>query len=157
MIILGAKSCFATRLRELIEDRNISQARLAKALNTTPQAISSYVNKKTTPDYDMRHTIAVLFGVSTDYLLGVKHEKKEVAVMAREILNDEQVEQEILKLQESPFVKLANRERRVRNKRRMYLYHLRQLEKKGKELTEAGVTMEVLGGMETESDEALGG
>ena len=54
--------------------------------------------------------------------------------MAREVLTDEQVEREIAQLQESPYVKLANRERRVRNRRRMYLYGLRQLEKKGKEL-----------------------
>lgn len=67
--------------------------------------------------------------------------------MARESLTDMQVEQEIAKLQESHYVKLANRERRVRERRRMYLYSLRQLEKKGKALEEAGVTMEVLNGM----------
>ena len=67
--------------------------------------------------------------------------------MARETLTDLQVEQEIAKLQESPYVKLANRERRVRERRRMYLYHLRQLDKKGRALEEAGITMEVLNGM----------
>ena len=67
--------------------------------------------------------------------------------MARETLSDMQVEQEIARLQESPYVKLANRERRVRERRRMYLYSLRQLEKKGKALEEAGITMEVLNGM----------
>lgn len=67
--------------------------------------------------------------------------------MARETLSDQQVEREIARLQESPYVKLANRERRVRERRRMYLYSLRQLEKKGKALEEAGITMEVLNGM----------
>ena len=67
--------------------------------------------------------------------------------MARATLSDMQVEQEIARLQESPYVKLANRERRVRERRRMYLYSLRQLEKKGKALEEAGITMEVLNGM----------
>lgn len=67
--------------------------------------------------------------------------------MARETLSDQQVEQEIARLQESPYVKLANKERRVRERRRMYLYSLRQLEKKGKALEEAGITMEVLNGM----------
>ncbi len=71
--MLSAKSYFAERLRELIDNRNISQARLAKAMNTTPQAISSYVNEKTTPDYDMLCNIAEFFGVTTDFLLGVKH------------------------------------------------------------------------------------
>ena len=64
--------------------------------------------------------------------------------MANEVLTDAQVEQEIERLQDSPYVKLANKERRVRNRRRMYLYGLRQLEKKGKALAEAGVTMESL-------------
>lgn len=73
--------------------------------------------------------------------------------MAREVLTDAQVEQEIARLQESPHVKLANRERRVRERRRMYLYHLRQLEKKGRALEEAGVTMEVLNSMCDEAAE----
>lgn len=72
--------------------------------------------------------------------------------MARECLSDMQVEQEIARLQESPHVKLANRERRVRERRRMYLYHLRQLEKKGKALEESGITMEVLNNLAEEGD-----
>ncbi len=67
--------------------------------------------------------------------------------MANSVLTDQQVEEEILRLQASPYVKLANKERRVREKRRMYLYHLRQLEKKGKALEDAGITMDVLNGM----------
>lgn len=62
-------------------------------------------------------------------------------------LTDAQVEQEIARLQQSPHVKLANQERRLREKRRMYLYSLRQLEKKGKELEQAGITAEVLRSM----------
>lgn len=62
-------------------------------------------------------------------------------------LTDEQVEMEIARLQQSPHVKLANQERRLREKRRMYLYGLRQLEKKGKELERAGITPDVLRSM----------
>ena len=60
--------------------------------------------------------------------------------MAGVCLTDEQVEQEIERLQKSPYVKLANKERRLRERRRMYLYNLRQLEKKGRALEEAGIT-----------------
>lgn len=67
--------------------------------------------------------------------------------MAREHLTDEQVELEIARLQNSPHVKLANQERRLREKRRMYLYNLRQLEKKGKELERSGLTADVLRNM----------
>lgn len=67
--------------------------------------------------------------------------------MANKILTDEEVEMEIARLQESPYVKLANKERRLRNRRRMYLYSLRQLEKKGKALESSGVTNEILDAM----------
>lgn len=59
-------------------------------------------------------------------------------------LTDEQVEQEIEKLQGSPLVKLARKEERIRYVRRQYLYTLRQYEKKGKELAKSGITMEIL-------------
>lgn len=62
-------------------------------------------------------------------------------------LTDAQVELEISRLQNSPHVKLANQERRLREKRRMYLYSLRQQEKKGKELEAAGLTADVLRSM----------
>lgn len=64
--------------------------------------------------------------------------------MCKDFLTDEQVEKEIKKLQESPLVKLAKKEERLRYKRRQYLYGLRQYEKKGKDLAEAGITMEML-------------
>ena len=67
--------------------------------------------------------------------------------MARDVLTDDQVEAEIARLQNSPHVKLAEQEKRLRNRRRMYLYGLRQLEKKGKALADAGITPESLRSM----------
>ena len=64
--------------------------------------------------------------------------------MAREIITDEMVEEEILRLQSSPLVKLARREEAIRNRRRQYMYQLRMYEKKGKALEAQGVTMEEL-------------
>jgi hypothetical protein len=64
--------------------------------------------------------------------------------MAREIITDEMVEDEILRLQNSPLVKLARREEAVRNRRRQYMYQLRMYEKKGKQLEAQGITMEEL-------------
>jgi hypothetical protein len=64
--------------------------------------------------------------------------------MAREIITDEMVEDEILRLQNSPLVKLARREEAVRNRRRQYMYQLRMYEKKGKALADQGITMEEL-------------
>ena len=65
----------------------------------------------------------------------------------RDYLTDEQVEREIERLQDSELVRLAKKEEYVRNRRRQYLYSLRSYEKKGKELTESDITMEVLDSM----------
>ena len=73
--------------------------------------------------------------------------------MAREFLTDEQVEREIERLSNSEAVKLARREQRIKYRRRQQLYTLRDLEKKGKALMDAGITMEMLDDMDHEYDE----
>lgn len=73
--------------------------------------------------------------------------------MAREFLTDAQVEEEIERLRESPLVKLARRERRLQYKRRQFLYSLRELEKHGQKLQSAGITLEILDGLENETQE----
>lgn len=64
--------------------------------------------------------------------------------MAKEFMTDELVEEEILRLQNSPLVKLARREEAIRNRRRQYMYQLRMYEKKGKALEAQGITMDEL-------------
>ena len=64
--------------------------------------------------------------------------------MAKEFISDEMVEEEILRLQSSPLVKLARREEAIRNRRRQYMYTLRMYEKKGKQLEAQGITLEEL-------------
>lgn len=70
--------------------------------------------------------------------------------MAKKVLTDEQVEKEIERLLESPLVKLAKKEMRIRYKRRQYLYTLRNLEKHGRELQESGITFDILDSIEAE-------
>ena len=62
--------------------------------------------------------------------------------MAKDFLTDEQVEIEIARLLASDEVKLAKREMRIKQKRRQYMYSLRSMEKRGKELSQHGITME---------------
>lgn len=59
-------------------------------------------------------------------------------------LTDEQVEQEIARLSKSPMVALARKEQRIRYQRRQTLYNLRNLEKRGQALAEAGWSPELL-------------
>lgn len=64
--------------------------------------------------------------------------------MPREIMTDEMVEEEILRLQASPHVKLARRAEAIRYRRRQYMYQLRMYEKKGKALEAQGLSFEDL-------------
>lgn len=74
----------------------------------------------------------------------------------KEFLTDEMVEEEIERLQNSPLVKLARKEERIRYARRQYMYTLRAYEKKGKQLEKEGITLEYLyeisNGCESEED-----
>ena len=66
------------------------------------------------------------------------------------ILTDEEVESEIDRLNKSEHVRLARKELRVKYKRRQYLYQLRNLEKRGRNLQKAGITFEMLDSMEND-------
>lgn len=62
--------------------------------------------------------------------------------MSRECLTDMEVELEIERLLNSDEVALAKKEVRIKNKRRQYMYSLRTMEKRGKELANQGITLE---------------
>lgn len=62
--------------------------------------------------------------------------------MAKELMTDEMVEIEIERLLQSEDVKLAKKETRIRLKRRQYMYSLRCMEKRGKQLAKQGITLE---------------
>lgn len=67
-------------------------------------------------------------------------------------LTDAEVEREIERLRCDENVKLAKLEERVRYKRRQVLYTLRLYEKKGRELAAAGITADILRGLEEERE-----
>ena len=73
--------------------------------------------------------------------------------MANEILTDAQVDTEIERLNASRYVKLARKERNVRYARRRYLYDLRRLEQRGKQLAKEGYTLESLEALIIREDE----
>ena len=61
---------FPLRLKQLRENKGLSQDGLGKLLNTTQQTINNYEKGKREPSQDMLQKIADIFKVSTDYLLG---------------------------------------------------------------------------------------
>jgi transcriptional regulator with XRE-family HTH domain len=60
---------FGDVLRNLLEERNITQKQLAKFLNVAPSTIGSYVLNNSEPDFIMLKQIARYFDTSIDYLL----------------------------------------------------------------------------------------
>lgn len=57
------------RIRNLREDRDLTQTQLAKILNTTQRTYSRYENADSTIPLEMLIKIADFYNVSTDYLL----------------------------------------------------------------------------------------
>ena len=72
---------FGLRLRELREKKRLSQQQLADWLGLTRSSISNYENNTHTPPADTLVRLADIYGVSVDYLLGVKNDRKRVLVI----------------------------------------------------------------------------
>ncbi len=81
---------FGNRLRQLREDRGLSQLDLSKHLNIANSTLSLYEAGKREPDYDTLQRLADYFDVSTDYLLGRSEYKKPPTDLA-EIIKEESV------------------------------------------------------------------
>ena len=62
---------FASRLKQLLEEKKVTQKALAEYLGITRQAVSQYVLGATKPNTDLIIATAQFFSVSADYLLGI--------------------------------------------------------------------------------------
>lgn len=67
---------FHKRLRNLIEENDITQKKLAADLNIAASTVSSYVQGVREPDFSILLRLADYFHVSTDYLLGYSTQQK---------------------------------------------------------------------------------
>lgn len=63
---------FAERLKELREERGLSQRGLAKELDVSQPAIARWENNLQTPNIDIAILVAKYFKVTSDYLLGLE-------------------------------------------------------------------------------------
>lgn len=79
---------FGENLKKLRKGRNLTQQELGDRVGLTKAVVSKYENGMGEPSFDVLLRIARLFGVTTDYLLGMP-ESKTVNVSG---LTDSQLE-----------------------------------------------------------------
>ena len=65
------KNKFSIRLKELRENKGISQKQLAQELGYTQVCISRWESGNRQPEIDDIIAVALFFNVTTDYLLGL--------------------------------------------------------------------------------------
>lgn len=105
---------FGDNLRELIEERDLTQKELAKQLNIAPSTMGSYVQNTREPDFDTLKLLASYFNVSTDYLLDyqlnqtVSHQENDLLRIFRSLSN---TQKDICIEQCKAFVKINYREK----------------------------------------------
>jgi transcriptional regulator with XRE-family HTH domain len=66
----GNNMDFKDRLKEIRQEKGLSQTELGKIFNLSKQTISSYENDGSFPNQDTLNKLADYFDVSVDWLLG---------------------------------------------------------------------------------------
>ncbi len=64
--------CLSVRLKELRTSKNMTQAQVAQIVGVTRAVISAYETDIRQPSYDVLIRLALLYGVTTDYLLCIE-------------------------------------------------------------------------------------
>ena len=68
---MDVKRRFATRLKQLREEKGLSQAQLGEKIGVSRGSISFYENESRIPDIEVLEKISLFFEVPSDYLLGL--------------------------------------------------------------------------------------
>jgi hypothetical protein len=71
IILFSGESCMYRRLRDLREDRDLTQKELAKLLSFTTSAYSKIERGERTLTAEVLIDLSNFYNVSTDYLLGI--------------------------------------------------------------------------------------
>lgn len=80
---------FGLRLKELRKKKGLTQKQVGKILHVSSKSVSGYEHNIVTPSIDSLKSLALLYGVTTDYLLGL-NDRKSI------IINCKTPEQELL-------------------------------------------------------------
>ena len=68
------KTIFSTRLKELRNEKNFTQRKIAELMNVSQVSYLHWEQVKTQPDIENIVKLCQLFDVSADYLLGLENE-----------------------------------------------------------------------------------
>ena len=68
------------RIRDLREDKDLTQKQLAEKLEVSPSIVSGYETGDRTPSLENLLALAKLYNCSTDYLLGMNAEEPSIAI-----------------------------------------------------------------------------
>ena len=63
---------FSERLKELRQEKNLSTRALAQAIGVSNSVISKWEKGQRVPSIDNLYNLAVFFGVSSDFLIGLQ-------------------------------------------------------------------------------------
>lgn len=63
---------FSVHLKQLREAKKLTQTQVANYVGVSRSVISAYENDMRYPSYEILIRLSTLFGVSTDYLLGIE-------------------------------------------------------------------------------------
>lgn len=104
---------FAARLKELRTTARWTQRQLAVKARLSPGAIALYETGQRHPNIDMIITLARLFNVSTDYLLGLTELKDPAEIRGRIVMDlDGLTVGSVLKLEQYKEALLEDQENR---------------------------------------------
>ena len=105
---------FGDILRNLLDERNLTQKELAAQLNMAPSTIGNYIRNYREPDLSTVKLLAKFFNVSTDYLLDFRtrktytYQEDELLRIFRSLSPEQK---EVYIAQGKPFLKVNNREK----------------------------------------------
>ncbi|MCQ5130833.1 helix-turn-helix domain-containing protein [Butyricicoccus faecihominis] len=94
---------FGKRLKELRENKNLTQDQVGKRLELTGASISGYENNIAMPPLDILKRLALLYGVTTDYLLGL--EDRKAVIVETKTAEQEKAIEEIIDIIKKAFIK----------------------------------------------------
>lgn len=112
---------FGDVLRELLDEKGISQKQMAQDLNIVASTLGNYIRNLRQPDFETVCRIAEYFGVTTDYMFDYHANKKEsrLEMELLRVFRDMTQEQQIIYLEQGKAVAKMNRQEKTKSSKQI--------------------------------------